>query len=97
MPNLLLEAIGLSEHCGELLNIEGMPADATSANWACPKCKKTTTNKSFGYKEVSKGLWEKVRWVGKINRTFGWVTEKPTSNFQVGELQVWIESPRMLI
>ncbi len=95
MSYLLLAAIGLCEHCGTLLNIEGMPAEAMGADWPCPKCKKNTTSASFGYKEVSKGKWEKIRWVGKIDGKLGWVTEKPTSSFRVGELEIWIESPCM--
>ena len=76
--------LGLCEHCGVLLTIEGLPAEAMDAEWKCPRCKKTLTGKSFGYKEVD-GKWKKTRWVGKDGK---WVNEKPGGDFDLGVLTV---------
>lgn len=91
MAHIFLATIGLCEHCGTLLNLDGMPADAMNAEWPCPKCKKNTTGESFGYKEVNLGNWKKVRWVGKVGNKFGWVTEKPTEDYKIGNTEVWVE------
>lgn len=92
MARLLLEALGLCEKCGTLLNIEGMPSDSADADWPCPECKTNTTGASFGYQQVD-GKWKKVRWVGKVGNKVEWVTKKPTEDFHINGLEVWLEDP----
>ena len=92
MSRLLLEALGLCEKCGTLLNIEGMPSDSMNANWPCPKCRENTTGASFGYTQVD-GEWKKTRWVGRVGDKIEWVTKKPTVDFKIGKQDVWLEDP----
>lgn len=87
---VLLAALGLCEHCGVLLNLEGMPMGAIDAEWRCPKCNKVINNKSFGYKQSG----EKVKWVGKDGK---WVNVKPTKDFKLVNLDVWINPPGIRI
>lgn len=91
MAVFLLVGLGLCEHCGALLSIEGMPAEAMDAKWNCPKCKKELTHKSFGF-ELIGGKFEKKYWVGPECK---WVNEKPKKDFKLGNWDILIEAPRM--
>jgi hypothetical protein len=74
-----VESIGLCEHCGTLLTIEGMSGDAVGATWFCPAagCGKELTHLSFGYTETGK----KVRWVSSQGK---WISSKPRQDFTLG-------------
>jgi hypothetical protein len=87
---VLLEALGLCEHCGAMMSIQNMPADAADADWPCPKCKKKTTHKTFGYENIG-GDWKRTKWVGKDGK---WTSVKPTEDFPLGNLLVVMEMPR---
>jgi len=80
---VLLAALGLCEHCGVLLSLQGMPLEAIDAEWKCPKCNKVINNKSFGYEQSGK----KVKWVGKDGK---WTNVKPDEDFKLGNLEVRI-------
>jgi NAD-dependent SIR2 family protein deacetylase len=82
-----LESLGLCEHCGALLNIEDLPSDAMNAEWRCPKCKGTITNKTFGYEEVN-GVYKKIQWVWKGKK---WTQRKPTENFDLNNWHITIK------
>ena len=78
-----LESLGLCEHCGELLTLESMPLEAMDAIWRCPACNGVLEGESFGYEGRTK-----VRWVGP-GKT--WVTEKPTKDSELGNLDVFVD------
>jgi hypothetical protein len=82
--------LGLCEHCGALVSIENMPMDSLDAVWACPKCKKTLTGKSFGYKKINEKC-ERTKWVGPDGK---WVMEEPKEDFDLGNLHIVREAPR---
>lgn len=71
-------SLGLCEHCGVLICLEGLPADAMDAKWVCPGCGGELTHKSFGYKTDQGG---KEKWVGPEGK---WTTGKPTEDFVLG-------------
>lgn len=77
-------SLGLCEHCGILLSIEGIPADAMDAEWACPGCKGKLTHKSFGYATEKGG---KIKWVGPEGK---WVGQKPAEDFTLGNFEVYV-------
>lgn len=78
---LLMYCLGLCEHCGILVTMEGRSADGRQI---CV-CGKELTHKSFGVTEEG----EKIKWVGLEGK---WVDEKPTENFKlkVGNSEVSI-------
>lgn len=91
--SVYLESIGLCEHCGALLTIQDVPAEAMDADWKCRKCKGILTNKTFGYEEVD-GKWQKTQWVGSDGK---WTKTKPTDNFDLGSWYVIIKPPSMML
>lgn len=83
-----IAALGLCEHCGVLLNISNLPAEAMDADWVCPKCNKKTTGASFGYNKEN----VKVKWVGPGGV---WVDAEPSDDFDLGnDLHVVLRMPR---
>lgn len=89
MVDVLLAGLGLCEHCGKLLTLQGMSASAMDAEWQCPSCKGKLTHKSFGY---ASGQGGKVQWVGPEGK---WVTQQPTKDFDLGGgWHVCISPPR---
>lgn len=81
-----IAALGLCEHCGVLLNISDMPAEAMDADWVCPGCNRKTTGASFGYNEKQ----IKVRWVGPGGV---WVNAEPNTDFNLGHMLVVLRFP----
>ena len=55
-----MESVGVCEHCGALLTMEGMPAEAIDIKWTCSVCNGTLTHKSWGCKKIN-GEWKKVK------------------------------------
>ncbi len=92
MKTACLGALGLCEHCGALVSMEGMPAEAADANWACPKCRGELTHLSFGYDRDDEKS-KKVRWVGPNAK---WVDLEPTEDFMLGDLQVFVQPVRFI-
>lgn len=84
MTTVSLEGLGLCEHCGTLLSVEGMPGDSLDSVWTCPNCKGVLSGLSFGYEGEGKET-KKVRWVGPARK---WVTTKPTEDFDLGNWSV---------
>ena len=82
---LLMYCLGLCEHCGVIVTMEGRPTDG---KWICG-CGKELTHKSFGVT----GNGEKIRWVGPDMK---WHNEKPTENFKLkfGDSEVSIVDRR---
>jgi len=76
-----IEALGLCEHCGQLIDISGLPAEAMNADWGCHHCGKKLTNKTFGYDEGG----TKIKWVGPDLK---WVNQKPAEWFSLGKTSV---------
>jgi hypothetical protein len=60
--------LGLCEHCGTLISMEGMPSESIDAAWRCPKCKGILSEKSFGYENAKKKFWVGTdgKWAEKI-------------------------------
>lgn len=85
--SVYLENIGLCEHCGALLTMQDMPADAIDTDWKCPKCEGLLGNKTFGYEEIN-GKEQKTQWVGSDGK---WTKTKPTKNFDLGNWYVIIK------
>ena len=85
-------SLGLCEHCGVLLTLEGMPADSIDAEWRCPnpKCNGVLTHKTFGYDKGTEGA-KKVSWVGPGGI---WIPEKPAQDFDLGSFSVRVEPMR---
>ena len=79
-----LAGLGLCEHCGALITMEGLSAEAIDAEWNCPKCGEVLAHESFGY-ESGKG--DKIKWVGPDGK---WTTEKPTNDFRLGSWDILI-------
>lgn len=86
---ILLEALGLCEHCGILLTAHDMSADSIDADWACPKCGKLLTEKTFGY-ETKDGKPSRVRWVGPNGN---WINVRPSNEFILGNWRIVQEFP----
>jgi len=86
----LLDCLGLCEHCGLLLSIEDLPADAMNAELRCPKCEGILNGESFGY-DGNGEKTKKTRWVGPDRN---WVKERPTEPFDLGSWHVIIQ-PRV--
>lgn len=82
--NVSAAALGLCEHCGALLNMCTLPADAVNGEWRCPTCRGVLSHVSFGYDRPEKGA-QKVRWVGPDG---AWTDQKPVGEFQLGNLFV---------
>ncbi|MBU4142388.1 hypothetical protein KJ590_00100 [Patescibacteria group bacterium] len=85
-----LECLGLCEHCGTLISLDGMPGDSIDADWACPSCKKILSQVSFGYESEggkSSGF-KKAKWVGPDGQ---WAPVKPTKDFDLGNWSVQVE------
>lgn len=87
MPIARIEALGLCEHCGELINITGMPTESLDAPWCCPSCKKELSHLSFGYDDPSGG---RVRWVGLDG---SWTAKRPIKDFSLRNLHVLAGPP----
>lgn len=81
---ILLEALGLCEHCGALLTAHDMSVDSMDADWACPKCSKVLTGKTFGY-ETTDGEPKRVRWVGPDRN---WTGNRPSTEFVLGNWRI---------
>ncbi|MDD2730506.1 MAG: hypothetical protein PHW33_00045 [Candidatus Portnoybacteria bacterium] len=82
--------LGLCEHCGTLMTLEDMPAEAIDADWACPACGKIISSKTFGYE--GKGAdCRRTKWVGPDRQ---WVEEKPKQEFVIGFWRVIPEAIR---
>lgn len=81
MKIVSIAALGICEHCGVVLSIQDMPAEAMDGVWACPNCRKALTNESFGYSKNGK----KMHWVGPEGK---WVDEEPSKRFQLGNFDV---------
>jgi len=81
-----VDALGKCEHCGEILSMEEMPSEAMFATWACPKCEKVLSSKTFGYEEGG----TKVAWLNKQKEM---VAERPTTDFELDELYVTTDDP----
>jgi hypothetical protein len=86
-PWVVVDSLGLCEHCGELLCLHNLPSDAIDAVWKCPKCGSVLTYKSFGYK-TSQG--NKIKWVGPKGK---WVFSRPEREFELGRLQIVLSQP----
>jgi len=82
---LLMYCLGLCEHCGVIVTMEGRPTDG---KWICG-CDNELTHKSFGVTENGK----KIRWVGPDGK---WAKEKPTEDFKIkfGGLEMSIVESR---
>lgn len=88
-----LAGLGLCEHCGVLISIDGLPADSIDADWICACCGKVLSHLSFGYEsseEESSGF-KKVKWVGPDGQ---WVLEEPVRDFNLGNWSVQVEPIR---
>ena len=72
-----LGGLGLCEHCGTLITIEGMPVEAIDSVWRCPKCEGELSGTSFGYDGDNK----KIKWVGPEGK---WTGETPVRDFDIG-------------
>jgi hypothetical protein len=87
---VILAGLGLCEHCGELLTIEDLPAEAINAVWLCPKCNGILSGKTFGYDEKNK----KVHWVGPDGK---WLDKEPKvapfNEFTLGTWRILINPP----
>ena len=70
---MLMYCLGLCEHCGVIVTMEGCPTDG---KWIC-SCGGELTHKSFG---VTENGDKKIKWVGPDMK---WVKEKPTENFKL--------------
>lgn len=92
MKAVLLESLGLCEHCNVLISLEEMPAEALDAIWHCPSCNAKLTHCSFGY---DRGLQDarKVKWVGSDGQ---WTDQKPSSDFGIGNWFVLVPPPNPL-
>jgi hypothetical protein len=86
---VLLAALGLCEHCGELLTIQDLPAEAIDADWKCPKCHGVITHVTFGYDQGGRGA-KIIRWVGKDGK---WTDVKPEEDFRLGDWFITVETP----
>ncbi|KPJ55669.1 hypothetical protein AMJ49_06600 [Parcubacteria bacterium DG_74_2] len=84
-----IEALGICEHCGALVSLENLPAEALDAIWKCTKCEKELTSKSFGFEKI-KGEFKKTKWVGPGKK---WTFVRSTKNFNIGNLLVSVTSP----
>ena len=84
-----IEALGICEHCGALVSLENLPAEALDAIWKCTKCENELTSKSFGFEKV-KGEFKKVKWVDPEKK---WTSVRPTENFNIGPLLVSVTHP----
>lgn len=84
-----LAGLGLCEHCGTLISMEGMPMEAIDATWLCPKCEGELTEKSFGYENEKKILWvgKEGKWVDRIPAA------PPFGEFDLGNWRVLINPP----
>ncbi|HOI97256.1 MAG: hypothetical protein WA093_03970 [Minisyncoccales bacterium] len=91
MAVYLLAGLGLCEHCGNLITLEGFPIEAIDAEWRCPKCQGILGGKSFGYEGDGKKA-QKVWWVGPDGK---WVKIKPTEEFDLDSWHIIIQ-PRIL-
>ena len=69
---LLMYCLGLCEHCGVIVTMEGRP---TEEKWICV-CGEELNHESFGVTESG----EKIKWVSPDMK---WVKEKPTENFKL--------------
>ena len=49
---VILDGLGLCEHCGALFTLEDMPTEALDAEWRCSKCNGILSGKSFGYEKI---------------------------------------------
>ena len=78
-----INALGLCEHCGALLNMQDIPTEGMNAEWRCPRCEEALTGVSFGFEGNMQ-----VRWVGPEGK---WVQTRPSKDFQLGELDVRTE------
>lgn len=85
--NVQIEGLGLCEHCGVLLTIEDLPADAMDADWVCPKCKGLLTMRSFGYAD-EEGEEEQRRYVGPDGK---WTDARPEKDFVLGNWKILVE------
>ena len=65
-----IDGIGLCEHCGKVVSVEGREADGI---WLCEHCGSSITHESFGFDKPSFGA-RKVKWVGP---GLNWVGERP--------------------
>ncbi len=87
-----LEALGLCEHCGALISIDGMPGESINADWVCSKCGKILSHVSFGYEldktNKERRDFKKTKWVGPAGQ---WVAVKPTKDFDLGDWSVQVE------
>ena len=86
-----IESVGICEHCGKIVTLEGMPAEAMDAELICSKCNGTLTHKSFGYEEID-GKWKKVKWPGKDGK---WTTERPIGGFDLGSWFITVLPPAL--
>ncbi len=84
---VMIDGLGLCEHCNALMTIEGMSGEAMNAVWKCFSCKGEISHKSFGY-ESEKG--NKIAWVGPEGK---WVSEKPTQRFTLGNWDISVHGP----
>ena len=78
-----IDLLGLCEHCGALLNGGDTPADAVDERRRCPSCEEVLGGASFGFEGDIQ-----VRWVGEEG---AWVDTRPTTDFQLGDLDVRTE------
>ena len=69
---MLMYCLGLCEHCGVIVTMEGRPTDE---KWICV-CGEELNHESFGVTESG----EKIKWVSPDMK---WVKEKPTENFKL--------------
>ena len=70
-----MESVGICEHCGALLTMEGMPAEAIDIKWTCSVCNGTLTHKSWGCKKIN-GEWKKVKWPDENGKWTTNITER---------------------
>ncbi len=82
--HVLLELLGLCEHCGTLVFISDYAEDDTmDTEWLC-QCKGNLTPRSFGFDRGSSGA-QKVRWVSPAGK---WVDKKSTEDFKLDDVNV---------
>jgi hypothetical protein len=80
--NVHIAGVGKCEHCGAIVCIQNLPAEALDAEWKCPKCEGTLTHLSFGYEKPEGGA---RKFIGPDRE---WHNEEPGVEFDLGMLHV---------
>ena len=88
LNKVLAGNIGICGHCF-IFVVARTVAEIMAKKEKCWRCGKSLSPRSFGYREVVKGAWMKIKWIGKHG---WWTTLKPLIAFRVGRWEVVTQS-----